>query len=130
MRNIVAILLCTLVLSSPHSVLADAASDARMAELERTVRNLEQRIAALEKQVGQAGQSSPSVSIRAADSADLRNWRQIREGMSEQDVERLLGSPGKVVVSEYSFIWYYNYPSGGSVNFKGKTRKVGGWSEP
>jgi hypothetical protein len=61
---------------------------------------------------------------------DITLWRRLSHGLSEDDVKRILGEPGKV--SDYgSFVtWYYgSYPSGGEVTFD-KDGTVRSWSEP
>jgi hypothetical protein len=50
--------------------------------------------------------------------------------MSEAEVENLLGTPGKINANEYFFMWYYDYPGGGSVKFDSKTRALKEWGEP
>ncbi len=49
--------------------------------------------------------------------------------MSEHDVERILGSPEKVIVNKVFCNWYYNDTSG-AVNFNAESGKVEGWKEP
>ncbi len=117
------------LLAAPVVVFSEPAIEARLSELEQTVQQLQQRISTLETK---PGQSSPeaSVVLRPGNSNEIRNWRQLRKGMSEQDVERLLGSAGKVDVSEYTIWWYYNYPGGGSVMFDAQSRKVKVWQKP
>jgi outer membrane protein assembly factor BamE (lipoprotein component of BamABCDE complex) len=63
-------------------------------------------------------------------SQSTRNWRQLRMGMTEGDVEQLLGVPGKVDANQYSTTWYYGYPVGGTVRFGGSSRTVESWREP
>ena len=116
-----------LVLSS--SGVSDTTSDERIADLERVVEKMEQRLDALEGQ----DHASPSITKPggpAGNSNDVRNWRQLQIGMSEQGVEAVLGVPGKVTVNEYFIRWYYNYPGGGSVTFDPRSRSVNAWSEP
>lgn len=107
---------------------AQSDSNSRLSELERIVQKLQRRVTALEAQIRSTNPAS--VVIKPGNSKDIANWRQLRKGMTEQDVERLLGSAGKVNVNEYFFTWYYDYPSGGSVQFNAKSRKLEAWSEP
>ena len=93
-----------------------------MQKLEDTIRVLERRVAALEDQLHEqapAGVASGKV-----------NWRKLQKGMSESDVEQLLGSPSKVDVYGSFTLWHYGYPLGGQVQFDPNTRGVTSWHEP
>ena len=107
---------------------SESETNARLRELERFVKQLEQRVVALEAQIQHAEQKS--LIIKPGNSSNVLNWRQLRMGMTEKEVERLLGSAGKVDASKYFITWYYNYPSGGYVRFEPKHRIVEEWSEP
>lgn len=107
---------------------AQSDPNSRLSELERVVQKRQRRVTALEAQIQSSNPAS--VVIKPGNSKDTANWRQLRKGMTEQDVERLLGSAGKVNVNEYFFTWYYDYPNGGSVQFNAKSGKLEGWNEP
>ena len=62
----------------------------------------------------------------AAGWKDRSQWRKLQRGMSEDDVRRLLGEPGKVSVARSYEFWYY---AGGDVAFDKKGR-VDSWDEP
>lgn len=51
-------------------------------------------------------------------------------GMSEEDVEKLLGSPSRVDALGFVTIWHYGSLRGGQVRFDGASRKVDSWNEP
>jgi len=99
--------------------LAQSDSDSRIARLEETIRVLELRVAALEERLRTTAPQSGVTSERA-------NWRKLKIGMVEADVERLLGSPIKVDNYGSFTVWYYGP---GNVEFS-RSRKVQGWSEP
>ena len=130
MRYIGSIVFCLLVFATRGAAVAQSPSGDRVAELERTVRQLESRISALEVRLNKP-EPNRSASV-TGDAKDIRTWRQLRQKMVEADVERLLGVAGKVDVNEYFFTWYYSYPSGGYgyVRFNAKSRLVEEWSEP
>jgi len=128
MRYIGSFVFYFLVFAIHGAAVAQSASGDRVAELERTVKQLESRISALEARLNKP-EPSRSASV-TGDAKDIRNWRQLRPKMMEADVERLLGVAGKVDVNEYFFTWYYSYPSGGRVRFNAKSRLVEEWSEP
>ena len=58
------------------------------------------------------------------------NWRKLRSGMAESDVEQVLGSPSRADANEAFITWFYGYPSGGRVRFDAKSHTVQGWAEP
>ena len=104
--------------------MADATSDSRVTKLEETVRQLEQRVAALE---GQSRDTAKSASVPT----ELVNWRKLQNGMAMADVERLLGSPTKVDAHISFTTWYYGESrTGGQVEFNTKSQTVEGWDEP
>jgi hypothetical protein len=111
------------LLVASGAVFAQSNDDPRVQRLEETVRALESRVAALEAQLRE--RSAP-----ANVAPDKVNWRKLRNGMSEDDVAQLLGSPSKVDANPVYFIWYYGYPIGGHVDFHTESRKVEGWREP
>jgi outer membrane protein assembly factor BamE (lipoprotein component of BamABCDE complex) len=129
-NNLLKIAVCIILLIAPSLALSAPASDARIAELERTIQNLQQRVDALKARSVQTDAVTRKTSIKPGNSHDIQNWRQLRKGMSERDVEHLLGSPEKVIVNNYSTRWYYNYQLDGEVSFNGGSGKVETWREP
>jgi hypothetical protein len=126
-NNLLQIAVCIIILFTPNFALSGPASEVRIAELEHTVQNLQQRVEALEARSEQPDEGARATSDKPGNSHDIKNWRQLRQGMSERDVERLLGSPAKVIVSQFTTYWYYNYPRGGEVKFN--FGKIVGWQE-
>ena len=113
-----------LLCMAPGELLAETSLDSRVRSLEETVRVLETRIASLEQQLRERSAAVPVAS-------DQANWRRLRKGMSESEVEQLLGSPTKVNVSRVFTVWYYaGDRSRGEVRFDGETRTVDSWYEP
>ena len=103
--------------------------EARIAELERIVDELLERVSTLESQV-QGSQSAPNLTVSTGDATDIQNWRLLRMGMSEEEVKTLLGSPDKVEANQFFFTWYYDYPLGGKVQFDSESQRIEGWNEP
>ncbi len=88
---------------------------ARIEQLERTVRVLELRIAALE-------------GVAPATPVGLANWRQLRRKMKMDEVRELLGEPVWVEANSLYISWsYYNR---GRVEFDSGSQRVDGWNEP
>lgn len=113
--------LLLLVLAVPATVLAQPADESGTRQLEARIKELEQRVAALEGQQRERKASAPVP-------PDKINWRQLKKGMSESDVEKLLGSPTRVDAFGAFTMWKYGIR--GEVHFDGESRTVTGWHEP
>ncbi|TNJ38353.1 outer membrane protein assembly factor BamE [Chlorobaculum thiosulfatiphilum] len=124
--NLLKITLSIIILIAPKLALSETISEARIVELEHTVQNLQHRVASLEACFPKADDGEWNIPIKPGNSQDLKNWRQLRRGMSENEVERLLGSPAKIMAFSSFSEWYFR---GGTVNFNG-SGKVDGWHEP
>ncbi len=103
--------------------MAQSGAESRIEKLEEAVRILDRRVATLEEQLRQRS-STPGTP------SDKANWRRLERGLSEAEVERLLGSPTKVDAFGSFTIWHYGYPAGGQVQFDGRSQTVRGWQEP
>lgn len=115
--------LSVLLFTSNGQVFAQSSAESRMDKLEETVRILERRVATLEDQLRQRN-AAPSIS------PDKVNWRRLQKGLSEAEVERLLGSPTKVDAFGTFTIWHYGDSDSGRVHFDAKSRTVTEWHEP
>jgi hypothetical protein len=104
-------------------VSAQSSVESRVQKLEETIRVLDRRVFDLEVQLRE--QSAP-VSV----ASDRVTWRKLQKGMSEGDVEKLLGSPSKVDAFSSFTLWHYGYPVGGQVQFDGSSCTVNAWHEP
>ncbi len=95
-------------------------------KLERRVAALERRVASLEEKMS----STPSQTIQYSEKwKDRSLWRKLRNDMSMEQVESLLGIPKKISGSGNFTHWYYSTETWKSyVSFyKGL---VDGWKEP
>ena len=111
-----------LLLLASSQLFAQSSIDARVQELEETVRVLERRVATLEDQLHE--RESPPL-----DAPSAANWREMERGMSERNVEKLLGSPSRVNSSSpVQTVWYY--PDAAWVRFDVRSRKVVAWQQP
>lgn len=115
--------LSAFLFASNGQAFAQPSEESRVDKLEETVRILERRVAALEDQLRQRNE------VRSIP-PDKVNWRKLQKGLSEADVERLLGSPTKVDAFPTFTIWNYGDSDGGEVQFDAKSRTVSGWHEP
>ncbi|MCL5072997.1 MAG: outer membrane protein assembly factor BamE [Actinobacteria bacterium] len=97
-------------------------------ELKRRIASLEIRVEKLEKLL------DPSPEKIEPSSQELwknkANWRQLRIGMSENQVIDLLGEPVKIDVTISFIYWYYPNALSGSVMFDKSNRKLESWTEP
>lgn len=57
------------------------------------------------------------------------NWGQLRTGMSEREVEALVGHPESIDTS-WATKRLWNYPNKGQVDFERQTKSVQGWKKP
>ncbi len=89
------------------------AQSSDQAELLKRVQVLEQRVDRLERA------SKPGVKPVAGSgiSREISTWRAIAMGMSMDEVRGLMGEPHRVSTNTSFTMWYWNYPSGGSVQF-------------
>ena len=109
------------LLAMPGDLFAQSNVESRVGKLEETIRVLEQRIAALEEQLRSRPAPAPAASGKV-------NWRRLQKGISEGDVEQILGSPLRIDVFGSFAIWHYS--NSGQVQFDGDTRTVFSWHEP
>jgi len=101
-------------------VFAQSGADPRIERLEQSIEALERRVASLEAQL----RERPSASQVAP--ANVK-WRKLKNGMTESDVEQVLGSPERVDHMSLGVVW--SYPSLGRVSFD-RSHTVIAWSEP
>jgi len=90
-------------------------------KLERSIQDLERRVASLEAQLRE--RSAPPTAPSGKE-----GWRKLKIGMLDKEVEQLVGSPSKVEASQAITTWWFG--TRGYVMFDAKSRKVERWSEP
>lgn len=112
-----------LLVATTGGVCAQSTVESRVEKLEETTRILDRRIAVLEGQLRERSAPAPLASEKV-------KWRKLQMGMSEGDVENLLGSPSRVDAFGSFTVWHYGDLSGGKVQFDGRGRTVSGWNEP
>lgn len=120
------------------------AADPDTAALARQIKELVVRVQILENRVQKlehAPQGSTADMDKAAEQAarkieqhqdNLReNWRNLEEGMPQEQVKILLGAPQKAFRLGGQLVWYYYYPGvgGGSVFFS-STGHLSGSQKP
>ena len=123
------------LLLASGELFAQSSIDSRVQKLEETVRALERRVAALEDQLRERNAShdlapalpAPPSAAPPTVASDKAKWRKLRRGMSEGDVEQLLGSPTRVDAFKSGAVWHYGWM--GQVQFDGNAR-LESWHEP
>jgi hypothetical protein len=94
---IAALFLCAA--SSGFAQAANPGTDPRIERLEQSIRDLERRVASLEAQLGERPSASQVAPAKV-------NWRKLKSGMTENDVEQLLGSAEKVGANPVFVRWW------------------------
>jgi len=90
--------------------------------------SLEDRVTALEKELQQL--RSETANKNRAMPAGKSGWRRLQTGMSQDQVENLLGPPSKISKQTFWTSLYYGYPFGGEVKLNANSGLVEGWTEP
>ncbi|MEX2437987.1 MAG: outer membrane protein assembly factor BamE [Candidatus Babeliales bacterium] len=93
--------------------------------------NLEQRVTDLENKVALIEEAlSGTDTIDTSDNSwqDVENWRQLREGMSQNRVQELLGRPTRIDGGTFA-TWYYSERGAHSIVYFQRGRVIR-WSEP
>lgn len=113
--------------ASPRSI------EERVTILEQRVKSLEESLPKITQEQTASLPAPPSAQPEAAKGnwRALENWRiHLKADMTEDEVRELMGEPDKV---EHMWmigrVWYYGYPTGGSINFTTKKR-VKSWIVP
>ncbi len=114
------------VMASIFLIVTIATSKSYTNDLEQRVADLEQRVTQLEQQLNQTNtQATPAVT---RGSNNIENWRQLRTGMNQQEVERLLGRPQRVDGGA-STNWFYSDQRWHSI-VRFRNGSVSSWVEP
>jgi outer membrane protein assembly factor BamE (lipoprotein component of BamABCDE complex) len=103
---------------------AFAQSDPRVDRLEAEVRDLQLRLSKIEAgQGGFVADQKPESS--GSGSKSLSNWRQLKTGMTPEQVRTILGEPRRI---EGGGVARWFYPNGGESGFMDE--KLYRWKEP
>jgi outer membrane murein-binding lipoprotein Lpp len=125
---------------------ADSAScldlAAEVQKLKTQVEALQARVQTLEHSPGkpEASAAPTTAEVAAEAAAQVRQqadtvrqgWKQLKDGMTQDQVKGLLGVPPQTFMLGGKLVWYYNYPSvgAGSVMFNSNGRVVGHQAPP
>ncbi|MGD8229022.1 MAG: outer membrane protein assembly factor BamE [Desulfobacteraceae bacterium] len=104
------------------------AKDEQVLQLRQKVSELEAKVEELE------GLLNECIASRKREAADeygwqnKMNWRRLEMGMSQAQVQSILGEPTKVIKGVKT-LWYYPNIYGGFVSFD-QSGNIVGWNEP
>jgi hypothetical protein len=102
----------------------------RVEKLEQLVGQLQRRVADLESQI-QGRQERKQPVVAKGNWREIGSWRDLRRGMTMEQVRELLGEPERVDAGPVLIYWRWGEPLlGGSVSFDTDTNRVTGWAEP
>ncbi len=120
--------LCSVfILFSPPAVKAADEKDPHQ-ELEKKVIELENRVKDLENMLKITRDSSNKKTEKDDGWWNKKTWRKLKEGMSQEEVEKILGEPVKIIKGHRE-IWYYPNFYRGYVSFD-DNGNLTGWIEP
>jgi len=106
--------------------------EAAVAALQAENRELQKRVDKLELRAQASAPGQPALAPNAG-WKDKANWRGLRRGMTEREVEALLGPPTKVDIGPSLGYWFYSPTQGvqgPNVMFSADKMTVYGWTEP
>jgi len=110
---------------------------AEIGEMRREIQDMKRRLGEIDSRV----QALETTSAPSADAGSppappatpppTAQWRELKEGMSKDDVRNLLGPPGEIEKGGYNEHWYYpdRGDNSGTVDF-GQQGDVLSWTEP
>ncbi|MDT7514736.1 hypothetical protein [Rhodoferax mekongensis] len=105
------------------SLAAHAQDSARIEQLEKEVQAIKQRLSKLE--YSQTASPEQKLSMGSEGWKSVSSWRQLRSGMSPNDVRAILGEPGRLNGGD---IANWHYANGGEAIFM--REKLYRWTEP
>lgn len=115
---------------------------AQMQKLKTQLEALQARVQVLEQTPTKAQTSAmPSTAsvateaaaqVRQQEAAVRQGWKQLKDGLSQDEVKGLLGAPPQTFMLSGKLVWYYYYPAvgGGSVMFDSIGHVVGHQAPP
>lgn len=144
------ILICTLTVSAlVLSGMPVYADDASCLDLAALVQKLKAQVDALQARVQVLEQAPPkaetstipstasvateaAAQVRSQAEAVRQGWKQLKSGLSQDEVKGLLGVPQKTFTLSGKLVWYYYYPAvgGGSVMYDTTGHVVGHQAPP
>ena len=96
----------------------------RIEQLESEIRAIKQRLSKIESAQG-GSTADPTLAATGSGWKSISSWRQLKTGMSPNEVRTILGEPNRVNGGGVAY-WYYT--NGGETTFV--RDKLSGWSEP
>ena len=116
---------------------------AQMQKLKTQLEALQARVQVLEQAPAKAQTSAtPSTAssvaaeaaaqLRQQDEAVRQGWKQLKNGLSQDEVKKLLGASAQTFMLGGKLVWYYSYPAvgAGSVMFDASGHVIGHQAPP
>ena len=104
------------------------AQDKEILQLRQKISELETRIEELERLLNECLASREKGAADEYGWQNKMNWRKLEMGMSQSQVQSILGKPTKVIKGVKT-LWYYPNIYGGFVSFD-QSGNIVGWNEP
>ena len=131
----------------------EAAIRKELDALKQTMERLEERLRELEKRPVEASEPAPSPPSeetqtppaapaphsaasfpeelsKTQEKAIREQWKKIKRGLTEQEIETLLGAPKNTLEVDNQMVWYYRYEEVGSTVVFAHDGRVIGWQKP
>jgi hypothetical protein len=115
-----------ILFSAPAVYAEDEKTDHQ--ELKQKIIELENRVKDLENLLKISRDSSGKKTEKNDGWWNKKTWRKLKEGMSQEDVEKILGEPVKIIKGHRE-IWYYPNFYRGYVSFD-ENGNLSTWIEP
>jgi hypothetical protein len=123
MRGMVGLFALLALFSQPAQ-----AQDEEILQLRQKISELEAKIDKLEGLLDECMASRRKGAAEEYGWQNKMNWRKLEMGMSQSQVQSILGKPTKVIKGVKT-LWYYPNIYGGFVSFD-QGGKIVGWNEP
>ena len=105
-----------------------SADENEIQRLQQKISELEERIQCLEKLLNECQYGYNTQMSVVFEWENKKNWRKLEIGMTESQVEGILGEPAKMIKGVRT-LWYYPNKYCGYVSFDEKGRLLS-WNEP
>jgi outer membrane protein assembly factor BamE (lipoprotein component of BamABCDE complex) len=127
-RSITLFIFFLITLTFTANASSDESNDKEIKNMQQRIIELENRIKDLEQIIKIYDVSKEQEKETAYGWLNKKNWRNLKKGMTQEEVKKLLGEPVKSVDGS-RLIWYYPnfYQSYVSFDEKGN---LTGWNEP
>lgn len=107
---------------------ASSAEETEVQMLQNKISRLEERIQCMEALVNEYLLRDKTEMAVVYEWENKKNWRKLEYGMTEDQVQKILGDPAKMIKGVRT-LWYYPNKYCGYVSFD-ENGRLSGWNEP